>query len=659
MNLRSQCTHLVLIIIIYINSCYTWHQTLKFPRQLSYEHTDKQNFSLSIDMKFFMWYDTYAIYSAREKLILLKPSLNASTIEIYTYNWSIDSTTMEECLQEWNTKEKCYNDIVHVRILPNSTVMDVYSIYAHRPMIRSFNFRSMSFVNGTSLARDPYPSIDSERSYVMLSFNTNLITAGYEGDYIPTIRASQGRTLLYALRQNSQFIDGFKYDGKAVFGVVETSERRETNRVSRLVMACANRAEIIRKATLNCSTNMFDHSRSFVFHILTALIDPIRTANDSVLLFATFTTTDSSLTASAVCLFALDKQFYDVFTASSMKTARTNEINELVVNCSQSIPSTIDRDMVESEKQFLPYSSNPLLIETMSNGVFTAIDVIQYQPDHYCLIIGTSTGRVFTAFVDRSFETKIFEELISPVDMQHSIKSITHKNIEKNSYVIFLTNHLGYSIVKLITCQENDTRLCFQCFLRDCSIRRVVSTDKQRCASGIDGQPSPDNDTQEISFSIDQSLLYNRSVIINRSSDKQTTKGLLFYIVIPLSMIVFMLFVLIILLLTKSNGKIKRGRFYPSHCRKTQDSSAKNIFSHTYTNNIMYKTNPKLDVDRKKQQHVFPIKSEFCVRQIPINPVYSTASSQSLPSLVLPTSTILAPNTPQPLSVRRLYKDYM
>ena len=98
-----------------------------------------------------------------------------------------------------------------------------------------------------------------------------------------------------------------------------------------------------------------------------------------------------------MCLFALDKQFYDVFTASSMKTARTNEINELVVNCSQSLPSTIDRDMVESEKQFLPYSSNPLLIETMANGVFTAIDVIEYEPDRYCLIIGTSK-RLLTHF---------------------------------------------------------------------------------------------------------------------------------------------------------------------------------------------------------------------------------------------------------------------
>lgn len=73
-------------------------------------------------------------------------------------------------------------------------------------------------------------------------------------------------------------------------------------------MACANRTEIIRKAILNCSANLFDPSRSFVFHILSKyfvlmivslyfcfiiqadLVDPIRTSNGSILLFGTFTT---------------------------------------------------------------------------------------------------------------------------------------------------------------------------------------------------------------------------------------------------------------------------------------------------------------------------------------------------------------------------------
>ncbi|CAF4485200.1 unnamed protein product, partial [Rotaria magnacalcarata] len=51
-----------------------------------------------------MWYNTYAIYGTRDILILLKPDSYNSTIEIYSYYWPIDQMTMDECLQEWNTK---------------------------------------------------------------------------------------------------------------------------------------------------------------------------------------------------------------------------------------------------------------------------------------------------------------------------------------------------------------------------------------------------------------------------------------------------------------------------------------------------------------------------------------------------------------------------
>ena len=129
--------------------------------------------------------------------------------------------------------------------------MDVYCTYAHRPMIRSFDLYSMSFIDESVPIRDPHPPMDTERSYVMLNFNNSLVTAGYQGDYIPTIRATEGKILLYALRQSklenkrwfkfmivalfflnldSYFIGGFKYDGKAVFGVIEASERIDTVR---------------------------------------------------------------------------------------------------------------------------------------------------------------------------------------------------------------------------------------------------------------------------------------------------------------------------------------------------------------------------------------------------------------------------------------------
>ncbi|CAF3505213.1 unnamed protein product [Rotaria sp. Silwood1] len=672
MNLDDQRTNRVLVIsslifivnIIFSIPCYGWHQTLTFNQKLLYDTNDQISL-VSSDMKFFMWYDSYAIYGARDALILLKPILNTSSIEVFSYNWSIDATTMEECRQEWDTKEKCYNDVVHVRILPNSTTMDVYCTYAHRPMVRSFDLHSMSFIDENTLIRDPHPPMDSERSYVMLTFNRSLVTAGYQGDYIPTIRATQGKTLLYALRQNSYFVGGFKYDGKAVFGVIETSERIETNRVSRLVMACADRTEIVRKATLNCSTNIFEQSRSFVFHILTALIDPIHTTNGTVLLFATFTTNNSSITASAVCLFVLDKQFYDIFTGPSIKNSRTNEMNELIFNCSQSIPSTIDRDMVESEKQFLPYLSNPLFMETMSNHIFTAINVIQYKPNLYCLIIGTSNGRLFTAFTDVTFKTNIFEELTLPTSMSYSINSITYKRIENNSYAIIITNHIGYLIIKLTSCRDNHTKLCFECWMKDCSIRKIVLTDKidrHQCVHETNIRSMSNNNTDIFALDIDN---YSSSFdwsLPNRNSDEKSKMKLLFYIVIPLSFIVFILTILIIILLTKSNHKIKQGRFYPTDCRKTRDSSSAHVFSHTYTNNAMYRpnnNNRQLFSERRNQQHVFPIKSDLCIRQISSNPVYSTVSSQSLPSLVLSPPSLNSLNPTQHLSVHRLYKTYV
>lgn len=109
-------------------------------------------------------------------------------------------------------KDKCYNDVVHVRMSSNNTKMYVYCTYAHRPMVRLFDLQTMSFPNEHIPTRDPHPPMDSESSYVMLNFKTNIITAGYQGDYIPTIRATHGRTLLYALRQSKiKYSQGYLY----------------------------------------------------------------------------------------------------------------------------------------------------------------------------------------------------------------------------------------------------------------------------------------------------------------------------------------------------------------------------------------------------------------------------------------------------------------
>jgi hypothetical protein len=132
---------------------------------------------------------------------------------------------MDECLQEWSSqverilticaidclsclnviffKEKCYNDIVHVRIRSDQVTMDVYCTYAHRPMVRSFNLRTMTFDDEHLLIRDSHPPMDSESSYVMLTIQNHIVTAGYQGDYIPTIRTTHGKALLYALRSST------------------------------------------------------------------------------------------------------------------------------------------------------------------------------------------------------------------------------------------------------------------------------------------------------------------------------------------------------------------------------------------------------------------------------------------------------------------------
>ncbi|CAF1577329.1 unnamed protein product [Rotaria sp. Silwood1] len=658
---------LFFLIITFINPCHGWHKTLTFIQQSSYElNSHHQNHKIISNMKFFMWYNTYAIYGTRETLILLKPDSNNSNVEIFSYHWPIDQITMDECLQEWNTKDKCYNDVVHVRILPDNIKMNVYCTYAHRPMVRTFDLQSMSFINEHILIRDPHPPMDSESSYIMLNFNTNIITAGYQGDYIPTIRTTQGKTLLYALRQNSYFIGGFKYDGKAVFGVIETSERIETNRISRLVMTCANRTEIVRKAILNCSTDMFDSSRSFVFHILTALVDPIHMSNGSTLLFATFTTNNSSITASAVCLYVLDKQFYHVFTAPSKKTNRrtliiNSELNDLIINCSQKISSTIDRDMVESERQFLSYLSNPLLMETMSSYIFTAINVIQYDIDHYCLIIGTSNGRLLTAFADKTFQTNVFEELTLPINMRYSIKSIAYQKTDNNSYVIIITNHLGYLVIKLIQCNE---KLCFVCWTKDCLIRKKLPIEtivRHHCASDDSIRSISINNTEE-DFN-NQSLLNDWSLPNLVQDEQLNNKLLLFYIITPMSLVVFILSISIIILLTKSNHQRKQIRHKNYLKTKYLSSIIPRNDSNTYANDILYKKNTKkLFTEKKNSLHLFPIKSELSIRSTHY-PIYSSSSSYSLPSLVLsapsPPPPFIPPATPQFLSVHRLYKSYV
>jgi hypothetical protein len=144
------------------------------------------------------------------------------------------------------------------------------------------------------------------------------------------------------------------------------------------------------------------------------------------------------------------------------------------------------------------------------------------------------------------------------------------------------------------------------------------------------------------------------------SLDEQSNNKLLLYIVVPMSLIVFILSMSIIILLTKSNRK--RKRFHHQNYHKSKHLlSMPSYNSHTYTNNVLYRTNNNEFIEGKKNQRLFPIKSEFSVR--PISYPICSSSSRSLPPLVLPSPSSPPSNIPQPtpqsLSVRRLYRSYV
>ena len=85
-------------------------------------------------------------------------------------------------------------------------------------------------------------------------------------------------------------------------------------------------------------------------------------------------------------------------------------------------------------------------METMATYTFTAINVIQYDTDLYCLLIGTSRmsdepcvshsirldlghGRLFTAFADGTYQTNAFEELTLPLPTRSPIRSIAYNKL--------------------------------------------------------------------------------------------------------------------------------------------------------------------------------------------------------------------------------------
>lgn len=132
-----------------------------------------------------------------------------------------------------------------------------------------------------------------------------------------------------------------------------------------------------------------------------------------------------------------------------------------------------------------------------------------------------------------------------------------------------------------------------------------------------------------------------------------------------MSFIVFILSISIIILLTKSNRRRRRGSPHHHqnyHYKDKHLLSFPSDTSHMYTNDVLYRTNTNDQFlsEKKNHQRFFPIKSEFFLRPIPY-PKCSSSSSHSLPSTSPPPPPApkIPPTTPQPLSVRRLYRSYV
>ncbi len=88
---------------------------------------------------------------------------------------------------------------------------------------------------------------------------------------------------------------------------------------------------------------------------------------------------------------------------------------------------------------------------------------------------------------------------------------------ETNSYVIIVTNQLGYLVIKLIQCNE---KLCFSCWTKDCLIRKIPLDEniiKHHCSLNDNNRLILVNNTEEDmnnhSLSFDWSLTHRVSGI--------------------------------------------------------------------------------------------------------------------------------------------------
>ena len=235
-------------------------------------------------MKFFMWYQSFAIYGAREQLILLQANPTNSSVSLFSrfsfhfdlddciqvnlfsYHWPIDASTMDECLQEWNIKVKdriisvrfitfCFSGEMLQRHCSRSSSTEQYSneclCNLRSSTDDSFIWFSIDVIWSWRSTHSWFSSTDRFRTFLCdVKFQSKcdhcrLSRRLYSNDTRNTRQNITLRSKTKSVKNKNEhriilikpmkfididayFIGGFPYDGKAVFALVEPSDRFET-----------------------------------------------------------------------------------------------------------------------------------------------------------------------------------------------------------------------------------------------------------------------------------------------------------------------------------------------------------------------------------------------------------------------------------------------
>ena len=190
----------------------------------------------------------------------------------------------------------------------------------------------------------------------------------------------------------------------------------------------------------------------------------------------------------------------------------------------------------------------------------------------------------------------------------------------------------------------------------DNHVRVVLGNDTDDDAKNQSTQSDPSM-TGRTAGKIGIAFSHRRIQRVLFSVDEQPNNRLLFYIVAPMSFMVFVLSMSIVVLLTKSTHQRRRSHLYGTARQLLSASTPTD--SRTYANDARYRIHPNELVTKiHTEAHLHPIQSVSY-------PITCKGTSHTLAPMILSGTSLRAPilatttTSPQMLSVRRLYKSYV